>query len=332
MLQPESLKNLAYTDDLTPAGIAYLRHNLQHVGVLGENLHVKRMWQVVAEKAVELAFRRHLDEAEVPYALLEPNTLNEHQTATLTLGGRRCHLQVHGISRRDEIKGLQRNTGLHLDAAAYVPKDFLQAERISGEDILVFAYLHALVTRSQQDIKDALDADQPVHFMAAMPKAWSHPGQWRDLGPLVVKADHTETLDLELSGQDEERAYHCHTVALPPQTRLEVETAFFALTHLHPQQLPSGPVGIHSPVLADTYVVEPYQWVNLWVYGMRIVLGAYFPVAEFRQHAEHLAAESLVLAERIPHDAFAMPLNELRPMDDLFVRAKNWESQRKRGE
>ena len=64
---------------------------------------------------------------------------------------------------------------------------------------------------------------------------------------------------------------------------------------------------------------------------MRIVLGGYFPVAEFRHHAEHLAAESLVLGESIPREAFAMPLAELRPMDDLFVRAKNWESQRKKG-
>ena len=63
---------------------------------------------------------------------------------------------------------------------------------------------------------------------------------------------------------------------------------------------------------------------------MRIVLGGYFPVAEFRQHAEHLAAQSLVLAERLAYDAFAMPLAELRPMDDLFVRAKNWESQRRK--
>ena len=257
MIQPTSLQNLNYTDDLTPAGIAYLRHNLQHLGVLGENLHVKGMWQIIAEKAVELAFRRHLDETGVPYTLLEPHTLNEPHVATLTLGGRRCHLRVHGISRRDEIKGLQRKPALHLDALAYVPKDILQAERISGEDILVFAYLHALVTRSQENIQAALQAEQPVHFMAPMPKAWSHPDHWRDLGPLAVKTDHTDSLDLELSGQDEKRAYRSYTLSLPPQTRLEVDAVLYALTHLHPQQLPDGPVGAHSPVLGDTCVVEP---------------------------------------------------------------------------
>jgi hypothetical protein len=218
-----------------------------------------------------------------------------------------------------------------LDAQALVPE--ARARRsLHEEDLFIFACLLALATHSQQDIQKVIANQQPYYLFFKTPADWATPRQWRSFAPLALKLDSEEPATVELGGLSGERTGLTFSVDLPPRQRIEVSPDFYTLNYLHAKDLPAGTVGVHSSAQPETLLVAPFQWGNLWVYGIEIVLLGYLSRGEFHRKATRLPAGSRVFGlPRTEQDYQSLPVSQLRPLPDLFIRANNWAGQQKKG-
>ena len=160
-----------------------------------------------------------------------------------------------------------------------------------------------------------------------MPEEWSLNPRWENLDPLVLKTDLTEPLSLDLHGQDRQRGYLKKSIHLPGRQRVELTPGFYWLGVLQSETLPSGPVGLFSQAVGDALLVAPFQWGNIWIYGMRLFITGYITQADFYKHARRMEAENAALINPCLQDEtlLGIPTSALKPPRDLFIRAANWE-------
>jgi hypothetical protein len=112
---------------------------------------------------------------------------------------------------------------------------------------------------------------------------------------------------------------------LPPQTRVEVETGLFALSYLHIKSKAKARIGIHSSVRRETHLVGASDWSNIWVYGMDVLIAGYMAREEFSRCASLLQAGARVFQYDQTHvKNMAVPVSDLKPLSELFERAKAW--------
>jgi hypothetical protein len=321
---------LPYDSSLTVAGIEYAKKSLHYTY---NRMHLApgaRLRKIVAGVAVELAFRRWLQDQKVPFDLLGATHFTEKDKYDLRLGGRRCDLKSFLISDRQQISTLRRDPGWLSGAEALVPEDQFQSDRLGEQDLYLFGFLAGLETRDARDLQQALRAEQPVYLIhtPTQPR-WrgtATSGGWRSLGQLLFKADTPAPLELEAGGQDANHAARMERLRLEPRTRLASQAEFYSLLYLHVPRLPEGPVGVRSPVLRETVVIEPGQWVNIWVYGIEVFLAGWLPKADFRTLSRRLPAGSAVLQyPRTQTNNRAVPVTELRPVAELAEMVKKWE-------
>jgi hypothetical protein len=284
-----------------------------------------RLRRIAAGVAVELAFRRYLTDKGVPFDILGATPFSAPDRYDLAIGGRRCDVKSFLIFNKSRIQGLRRDPSRLLEAPALVPADQVTDSHLAYEDLYIFAFVHALVTRTADDLSRAMAASQPHALVAPLPESWSRPGEWSSLGPLVLKCDTSRPQGLTLGGQTAQREYQTETVVLPPRRRTRVGTDYYSLVCLQAEDLPDGLVGVHSPRLGETHVVEPGKWGNIWVYGLEIVLAGYLTWGEFRRRSRRVPPGTAVLQySRTRIENMAVPLSDLRPVADLVARAKGW--------
>jgi hypothetical protein len=181
------------------------------------------------------------------------------------------------------------------------------------------------MTPNQRTLAKAVEAGQPIHMMHAFPKAWARAEKWTSLGRLTVKSDASTRLKVEIGGQDEAHKIQREQIILPPQQRMQCKSNFFSLSYLYTPNLPDGTIGVHSAQREETYLVDPMAWGNIWVYGMDVILGGYITRGEFRQKATRLHAGSRVFQySRTQTENFALPIRQLKPLNDLFTQARKW--------
>lgn len=326
---PADFLRLAYTEDLTRAGLAYACRSLPHTFDRMGGSPFERLRRIVAGIAVELALRRHLNEQEVPFDVRGATPFTEPDRYDLSLGGRRCDVKSYLVYRKGLIRELRRAPEQLLAAPALVPADQVTSQQFRHEDLYVFAFLFALVAPTPRATLKAQAAGQPSYLIHPMPSAWARPVRWASLGRLALKSDASMDLDLELGGLDRERQFQQEALSLAPRRRRQPSAEFYALHYLHSGGTPDGQVGVHSPAMGETYLAAPEAWGNIWVYGMEVVLVGYLPCGEFRRRARRLAPGSAVLQyAQTRTENLALPIGELRPMADLFIRARNWSSRR----
>ena len=329
MITPSDFLHLPYTPDLTEGGIAYAIRSLPYTYDRMGGSPFSRLRRIVAGVAVELAFRRHLSERDIPYDVKGATPFTDPDRYDVSLGGHRCDVKSFLISRRNQISSLRTQPELLLKAPALVPSDQHSADGHRGDDLYLFAFLSALVAASQEDFKQALDAGQPVYLIHAMSKAWSKPVNWQPLAPLTLKSESDQTLTVEIGGQAQGRDFLTHTVELPPRTRVKVEDNFFAVSSIHVSQLPGARVGIHSPYMGEPYIIDPFSWGNIWLYGMSIILTGYIPYDEFRQKSSQIQPGSRVFQySKTRTKNLAVPVADLKPLGKLFDQVKEWEAQK----
>ena len=325
MISVNDLLHLPYTRDLTEGGIAYALRSLPYTYNRMGGSPYDRLRRIVAGVAVELAFRRHLSEREVPFDVLGATPFTEPDRYDVALGGRRCDIKSFLITYREQIAEMKKNPGVVLNAPALVPSDQNAAEGHSDNDIYLFAFLSGLVAASQEDVQKAQLAGQPTYLIHAMPEAWARPMKWNPLGRLVLKSESAETQVIEIGGQDAGRETRTLTVEVPPRTRVEVEEGFFSVSHLRVQNLPEARIGIRSEARRETHLIAALEWGNIWVYGMDILLAGWLTRGEFNRHARFLPAGKRVFQyDKTRTKNLAVPVSGLKPIAELFEHVKVW--------
>jgi hypothetical protein len=326
MLTPSDFLRLPFTPDLTEGGIAYAIRSLPYTYDRMGGSPFDRLRRIVAGVAVELAFRRHLSQQGVPFDVKGATPFTDPDRYDVSLGGHRCDVKSFLISQRKQISSLRTHPELLLKAPALVPLDQYAADGHREDDLYLFAFMTGLIAVSQEDLRKALGAGQPAYLVHTMPKAWTRPMVWQPLGSLALKSEADETLTLELGGQSESREFMTRTFVLPPRMRVKVADDFFALSSVHVHKLPGARVGIHSPALGAPYIIDPFVWGNIWVYGMEIFLTGYLPREEFRRRSSLIQPGSRVFQyAKTRTKNLAVPVADLKPLGRLFEQVKEWE-------
>lgn len=329
MLTPSDFIHLPYTPDITEGGIAYALRSLPYSFNRIGSKPYDRIRRVVAEVAVELAFRRYLSQHDIPFEVMGATPFTEPDKYSVSLGGHRCDIKSFLISHRNQISQMRDDPSVMLNAPALVPSDHHAAEGYSDNDLYLFAFLSALIAASQTDLKKAVETSQPHYLIHVMPTEWRKPSAWNPLGPLVLKSESDGKMLVEVSGQDESRGFMTRLVNLPAKTRVMVKDPFYSVTAVHIKNMPSARLGIHSPAYKEAHVIPPLEWGNIWVYGMDITLAGFVSRGEFRQRAKMIAANSRVFQyDHTKTKNLAVPVLGLSPLQDLFDRVREWETQK----
>ena len=325
MITVSDLLHLPHSRDLTEGGIAYALRSLPYMYQRAGASRYDRLRRVVAGAAVELAFRRYLSEHDIPFEVKGALPFTDPEHYDVTLGGRRCDIQSYLITYRDQISAMRRDPQVVLKAPALVASDKHAAEGYSNNDLYLFAFLSGLVAASQDDMQRVIAGNQPHYLIHVMPDSWVRPQTWNPLGALVLKSDSEETQIVEIGGQNEGREMRSCNVELPPRTRIQIKAEFFSLTYIHMESIPNARIGIHSPIRGETYIIGPMDWGNIWVYGMDILLAGYLTREEFNRRASHIQAGARVFQyDKTRTKSLAVPVSDLKPLSELFERAKAW--------
>jgi hypothetical protein len=316
---------LPFTPDLTEAGISYACRSLPHTYDRMGGSPFDRLRRIVVGIAVELAFRRYLTQEHVPFDVMGATPFTEPDRYDVSLSGRRCDIKSFLISYREQIGALHSEPGQLLKAPALIPLDQYAGDSHSLSDLYLFAFVTGLVAASPADLQKALDAGKPSYLAHTLPPAWVRPNIWMPLGPLVLKSEASESLSVEVGGQDASREFITRRLQLSPRTRTEVDGDFHSLAYVHVGSRPEGRLGVHSPSKGETYLIQPTDWGNIWVYGMRIFLAGWVTRDEFRQRASLLREGSRVFQyDRTRTKNLAVPVADLHPLPELLARVHAW--------
>jgi hypothetical protein len=310
MLSPSDFLRLPYTPDLTEGGIAYALLPLPY-----QNPSYDELRRTVSQGIVELAFRRHLSQQNIPFEITAATPFTAPERFDVSLGGRRCDVKSQLISSRGKISELRRDPASLLKTSALISSEPAVGDGFLDHDLLFFSFLLGLTAVSSSDLKKSVAANQPNHLIHLMPHKWSNPQHWNPLGKLTLKSESSAELQIEISGQDQTHKRLSRLVTLPPKTRVTLDEPFYSVTFLHAKNIPSARVGIHSPTIGEAYVIQSLEWKNIWVYGMEIILAGYLTRGEFRQRARTKNPLSIA---------------DLHPLPELFNRVKEWEAGRRK--
>lgn len=324
----DTLIRMPYTPDLTETAVREVARALAQPARFPLLDSFDEMRQRAADNIVTLAFRRYLFEQEVPFDSVESVSFTEPDQVDISFGGRRCIPFAQLVCDRGLIEQVHRQPEKLLEGDVYIPEG-TPAAATRDVDIYLFVYLTALVARSRDESEQARLAGNPLYLVYQMPESWSIPKQRAAFGSLVFKTDTTEPAWLELHGLDELNGYQRMELSLPGHERVAASTPFYSLGAVRSAGMLSGPVGIHSQALDDTVLISPFQWGNIWVYGMRLYIAGYITQADFNRHSQRVNAALANLPNPCLRGEAVMrlPASALKPVDDLFVRVRNWARQ-----
>ncbi len=325
MLTKTDFIRIPYTPDLSSGGIAYACRSFSHTYNRMGGSNTKRIRRIAGGVAVELAFRRYLSEHQIPFDVKGATPFTDPDKYDVSLGGRRCDIKSFFITRRNQIKSLARDLSPLTNAAALIPSDQFVGSHQKERDIYIFAFLTGLNATNKYDMAKVMEVGKPIHLIHTLPKNWAKPKVWYSLGKLVLKSDCDETLSIELGGQDINRNFVSERITLEPQKRVQLHPRLHTLAYLHVNKMPRARIGIHSPNLDETHIVQSSEWGNIWFYGMSVILTGYLTRAQFRKKARELPAGSKVYQYgRTMTKNLMVPVAELNPLGELFEKIKAW--------
>lgn len=331
MLSASDFLALPYTRDLTEGGISYALHSLHHAYPRVDASPYDYLRRLVARAAVELAFRRYLSARHIPFDVRGATPFSEPDRYDVLLGGRRCELKPSLIMQRAQVTQIHTEPETLLHAQALVESDQHAAAGYSAHDLYLFAFVCGLVPVSLEELHKAVQTGAGCSLVHVLPEDWRRPRTWSPLGELVLKSESEEPLTIEIGGQDEGRTARSYRLELLPRTRLEYSTELFSLSYMHTHSLPAGRLGVYAPQRRETHVVNTPDWGNIGVYDLDLWLVGFLSRDEFSRRAGFVQAGSRMF----PYDHtqvknLAVPVSELRPLGELFERARTWSAQKSR--
>lgn len=319
MLTASDLLRLPYTPDLTEGGIEYALRSLPYTYEREGRSPYDRLRRTVASVAVELAFRRHLSQNQIPFDVKAATPFTDRDRFDVVFDGHRCDVKSFLISHRNQITQIRQNPAKLLDAPVLVPSDSHAGDGHSFNDIYVFAFMTGLLAASQMDLQRALAKSQPHYLLHILPMTWRKPASWSPLGKLTLKSESAEELIVEINGQDEARELKRMVISLPPKVKVNVDESFYSINSLHVRRLPDARVGIRCEKLNEAYIIAPHEWGNLWVYGMDIFMVGHISYEEFGQKARLLLPNSKTFQYDHTHvKNLSLQVSKLKPLQKLF--------------
>ncbi|GAB4522731.1 MAG: hypothetical protein Fur0018_04850 [Anaerolineales bacterium] len=332
MLSSADFVTLPYTPDLTEGGIHYATRSLIYTYDRMGGTPSRRMRRIVAGIAVELAFRRYLNGQGVTFDVLGSTPFTDPDRYDVSLGGRKVDVKSFLVPARRQIRALRAHPEHLLDAEALVPCDQMDNDHAGPHDLFLFAFLLGLTATFPEALQRALAAGQPAYLLHTLPAAWASPLPWHSLGGLILKSETPLALDITLGGQDAGREFRLTAMQLPPGQRMRCPQEYYNLVFVHTRTLPTLRLGIHSPHLNDTHIIQPLLspdgWDNIWVYGMSIVLAGYITREEFRRKAHRLPKGSQTfLYDQTRTENFVVPVSALHPVRHLLETALRWQQE-----
>jgi len=326
---PDFIK-LPYTPDLTDGGIAYAVRSIPHFEERLSGSVYAYLRQIVGSVAVELAFRRYLGEQGIPFEVENPTTFSEPDKFDVFLGGHRCEIHTFITSKRNQIAAMRRDPGLALLAPALISEERFLAANHTDHDLNLFAFLLGLITNSHEDIQKAADAGQNVYLLHPLRSDWARPLTWTPLGHLALKSECASPVEIEIGGQDKSRNPISETLILEPLKRTFALNRYCSLAYIHASSLPEARLGVHSPGKKETYLIQPHEWGNIWIYGMEIWLAGYIARDEFRRKSSTNFTGSRVFQySKTQTKNLSIPVADLHALDRLFKRVQEWRTQKK---
>jgi hypothetical protein len=330
MIAADDILRLPYTPDLTQSGIDYALRALIHARSWGAEPQFPRLRRIVADVALELALRRHLGGKGIPFRVSHLAPYTHPDRHDISLGGHRCSLKTSLVSRRSQISALRRDFGLLLDAPALIASEQFAGETHGGQDIYIFGFLAGLVAAAPDEIARARAAGQPVCLVHVLPPEWAQPPAWHPLD-LALKSENDRPIELEIGGHDAGRDHLSERVTLPSLEHTRLASAFHSLAYLRAGSLPRARVAIHSRGRRQTYLVQPVDWGNIWVYGIDIWLAGFISCDEFRRRAAFVESGAQVFPYGATRErCLAVPLAELHPLGELLERVRQSQQMHRR--
>lgn len=319
MSSPADFLRLPYTPDLTEGGIQYALRSLAYSNEREGRSPYGRLRRLVANVAVEVAFRRYLSQNHIPFEVKASTPFTDRERFDVVLDNRRCDIKSFLISHREQILEIRKNPAVLLEAPALVPSDSHAGDGHSYNDLYLFAFMNGLVAASQADLQKAMAKNQPHYLTHVMPLAWRKPNHWTPLGALALKSESAEELIVEINGQDEAREMKRAVVSLAPGVKASLNESFYSITSLHVRRLPEARLALRVDGIHEPHIVAPYDWSNIWVYGMDIFMVGYATYEEMSQRATLLLPNSKTFQyERTYVKNLAMPVSRLKPMQKLL--------------
>jgi len=329
MISAHDFVHLPYTRDLTPAGIVVCRRSLDEFhGPRGRQLF-SQLRRHVARVALQLAFQRYLGDQGIAFRPVGEKQFGNHTRYDLALGRRRCAIVPYLISRAADIAALRADVSLAPEAMALIPADAYLGSSYSQDDVYVFAAALAPTKASIDMPAWAAGVDTPEFLIHPMPKDLANPGYWRPLGPLALKSESHQPLELELAGQNEDRQFIAQSVRLEGGRRREIDGGFYSLTHLHAKLQPRGRIGVNTSARPAAYLVNPGAWGNIWIQGTDVLLLGWMSHSEFGRRARLVPKGSQVFQfSRTQTVNLGIPVSELRPLARLLEASRTDQGRR----
>ena len=319
MIQHSDFLHLPYTHDLTEGGVEYALRSLAYSNEREGRSPYGRLRRLVANVAVELAFRRYLTQENIPFDVKASTPFTDRERFDVVLNSQRCDIKSFLISHREQIKQIRQNPAVLLNAHALVPSDSHVGDGHSYNDIYLFAFMNGLVAASQADLSKAIAKNQPHYLIYVPPMTWRKPIYWKPLGTLTLKSESAQELIVEISGQDEARNMKRKGLSLPPGVKVKLDETFYSITSLHVRRMPEARIGIRCERMNEAHIVAPHEWGNIWVYGMDVLMAGYTTYEEMGTRSTLLQPNARTFQyERTHVKNLLMPLARLKPMGRLF--------------
>jgi hypothetical protein len=303
MLKSSDLIRLAYSPDLTQAGIAIASRKLASGSIAGNSIDTRQLQREIAQTSGALAFHRYLIEQKIPFQLQQFSPFSQPEHATAVLGGRKCAIETSLITDVQTAGQTSHSAKRLLETSIRVPAGMHTSGPHGASDLAVFTFAIASVTDDRNSLLRKAEAGEPYLCSHVMPEAWRQPGKRKARGPLSFRYAGDTGISLEIFGLGVQHELCVEQVVVEPQSWVQSQQRYSALSCLHAGPLPTARLEIRRAAQRSAYTILPLQWRNLWLYGREIILIGYLTFEEIWELAR------------------AAPVRPHKPATDLEVAA-----------
>ncbi|MBN1230663.1 MAG: hypothetical protein JXA19_02230 [Anaerolineales bacterium] len=295
MLTTGDLITWQYTPDLSNTGLLWVLNHLDRYYSRYPDLTPTYLKTILIQRAVELAFRRMLVEKLVPHSFQPARNFLFPDLSDLHLGGRKCIFFCNTIEKRENIQQVLKHPSRLLQGKITLSAEELFQEPFIDQDICIIAFVLGLSSSNMEDTKKAFTNNLPVHLIHLLPADWAQPTTSVPLGRIALKTDSPEALSIQLIGKDIQKNILQEKIILQQEKRTLAPEKFLSILAVYLESPVSNKVGLSASGRKDMLIIQPWQWTNLWFYGMRIFFIGYTKRGNYRKEVHSILPDDIQL-------------------------------------